>query len=838
MNRSTDELFLLAYTTDKNRQRNGLHFAWSRDRQQWHAIGPEHTFVRCDYGNHATEKKLRTPFLARASDGLWHCIWSVNETDAVFAHATTPDLINWRPQRYIKVAGPACLDPVLERDAAHSFRITYRTSTGDFHQMTTNDLLTFSAPRTICAFANPREQVTLAGAVVTGQVVGVSRAAVDALLRECEWRKYRTALHAERAADDAVRFRGLRDLDATLVVDPARAKAISDMLIGVFFEDLNWAADGGLYAELVRNRDFEYEPADCRGQDPAWNATYAWSIKGSGSTLEIAVEQPIHANNPHYAVLKTGALGAALVNTGFDGIPVRQGEAYDFSAFVRSPGGAAKFKVRLVNARRVVAESDVECRGEVWTKVSATLTAAETASDCVLELWPQERGELHLDLVSLFPRNTFKGRKNGLRADLAQAIADLKPRFVRFPGGCLVHGDGLSNMYRWKNTVGPLDARKPQPNIWGYHQTAGLGYFEYFQFCEDIGAEPLPVLPAGVPCQNSACGGAGQQGGIPMDEMPAYVQEVLDLVEYANGPADSKWGSVRAAAGHPEPFGLKYIGIGNEDLIGDVFEPRYEMIVKALMEKHPEITVVGTVGPFCEGADYEAGWEIARRLRIPIVDEHYYMPPAWFIYNQDFYDKYERGGPKVYLGEYAAHVPSRASTLEAALAEALHIVNMERNGDVVEMASYAPLLAREGRVNWKPDLIYFNATDVKPTVSYFVQQLCGQNAGGEYLSNVLSIPHDDEKVRSRVAASAVRDRATGDVILKLVNLLPVRVNTGIRVDTGVSSAVATVLAGQPDDERTRPETFALSVVPAFDFTLKPYSFSVIRLRAASPAKHP
>ena len=253
-------------------------------------------------------------------------------------------------------------------------------------------------------------------------------------------------------------------------------------------------------------------------------------------------------------------------------------------------------------------------------------------------------------MVSLFPVNTFKGRENGLRADLAQTLADLKPRFVRFPGGCVAHGNGLDNIYDWKGSIGKLEERKPLANLWGYHQTRGLGYHEYFQFCEDIGAEPLPVLAAAVPCQNSGWPSRfthddltryGQQGGLPMDSLDSYIQDVLDLIEYANGPADSGWGARRAAAGHPEPFNLKYLGIGNEDMITEVFEERFNRINAAVKKAHPEIMVVGTVGPFYEGADYDEGWRIAREQKLDLVDEHYYVDPAWLIYNQDYYDDYD-----------------------------------------------------------------------------------------------------------------------------------------------------------------------------------------------------
>ena len=436
-------------------------------------------------------------------------------------------------------------------------------------------------------------------------------------------------------------------------------------------------------------------------------------------------------------------------------------------------------------------------------------------------------------MVSLFPVNTFKGRRNGLRADLAQVIADLHPRFVRFPGGCVAHGNGLHNMYRWKNTIGPLEARVPQPNIWNYHQTAGLGYFEYFQFCEDIGAEPLPVVPAGVPCQNSSHGGAGQQGGIPLCEMDDYIQEVLDLIEWANGDVKTTWGRKRAEAGHPKPFNLKYLGVGNEDLISDVFEERFTMIFKAVKEKYPEIVVIGTAGPFNEGSDYTEGWRIGTELGVPMLDEHYYQSPGWFMNNQDFYDRYDRNKSKVYLGEYAAHIPGRQNNIETALAEAIYLTALERNADIVQFSSYAPLLAKEGHTNWNPDLIYFNNTEIKPTVGYYVQQLFGQHAGDRYYPSLLTLSNPDEAVRKRVGASVVTDSRSGDVIVKLVNILPVSTKTTVNL-TGLNvpegDASVSVLQGRPDDRNAKPSTSTLRVGNSFPVELPAYSLTVIRIK--------
>jgi alpha-L-arabinofuranosidase len=535
-------------------------------------------------------------------------------------------------------------------------------------------------------------------------------------------------------------------------------------------------------------------------------------------------------------VLKIDKQGASLINEGFDGIPLKTGEKYDFSMFGKvSRGSKMKVTVRLSDSDgATIGQTTVNVRSAEWKKVSAVILAGKDAANARLELVPQQAGEIEMDMISLFPQNTFKGRKNGLRADLAQLLADLKPQFVRFPGGCVAHGDGLANIYRWKNTIGPLEARKSQRNIWNYHQSMGLGFFEYFQFCEDIGAEPVPIVAAGVSCQNSSCGGAGQQGGIPMNEMDAYIQDILDLIEWANGDKNTEWGRKRAEAGHPEPFNLKYLGVGNEDLITHIFEERFEKIYKAVHDKYPDIVVIGTVGPFSEGSDYDRGWEFAKELKVPMVDEHYYQPPGWFIHNQDFYDKYDRSAPKVYLGEYAAHLPGRLRNIETALAEALYLTSLERNGDVVHMASYAPLLARDGHTQWSPDLIYFNNTEVKPTVGYFVQKLFGQNSGDTYYASTIRLSDNRQSICNRVAISVVRDSKSKDLIVKLVNLLPVDVNTQLNLaglNTFVSKARCTVLSGGPNATDARPVTNEISVGNDFGCLLPAYSFTVIRIGA-------
>jgi len=622
----------------------------------------------------------------------------------------------------------------------------------------------------------------------------------------------------------------------------AVSKQISPDLIGVFFEDINYAADGGLYAELIQNRSFEYSLSDRYG----WNSFTSWEYitKGYGyGTISVETSSPVNPNNPHYAVLKIedeGNEGTGLKNSGFDGIPVKAGEKYDFSVFLRSvTGNSFPVQVKLMDKKgTVLGEAGISAGSKDWKKYVATITVNQTVDSASLVLLVKAKGTVAIDMVSLFPQNTFKNRSNGLRADLAQTIADLKPKFMRFPGGCLVHGDGLGNMYCWKNTIGPVEQRVAQRNIWGYHQTAGLGYFEYFQFCEDMGAKPLPVVPAAVSCQNSGgtwrIGGTGQKG-IPLDEIKEYTQEILDLIEYANGPVTSKWGAKRAEAGHPKSFNLEYIGIGNEDKMTDVFKERFKLIYDVVKAKHPEITVIGTVGPSPAGEDFEIGWKLANELKVPMVDEHYYMKPEWFIANQKRYDSYDRSKSKVYLGEYA----SQGNTLFNAIAEAAFMTSLERNGDVVHLASYAPLLAKAGHTQWNPDMIYFNNTSIYRTANYYVQQLFSTNQGDVFYGNVVTTA--DNKADSTLAFSCVRDNRSGDVIIKLVNCS--KTEQKLKVDLSQfkglgTKAILTLLTGAADarnsfenPEKVTPVTSDFEAAKNFSYTTQPMSLTVIRVKA-------
>jgi alpha-L-arabinofuranosidase len=830
--------YLFAYATDKNSNHNGLHFAWSVDKENWFPIGPEYSYVKCDYGRWGSEKKMFSPFLFQSPDGMWRCVWSMNERDGAFTGVSSPDLIYWRRQSYPPVMENGnCLSPEITYDnASKLYTVTWLSSDKQAYAVTTKDFKDYGSTKKVANILNLRETAIISGKTETGTLHEVSWKVIDGLIKAQQLAAYKNILNAENSSTDKERFASLKPVDATITVDASKTKKISDLLLGMFFEDINYAADGGLYAELIQNRGFEYVPGDKEGRDKDWNSYKAWSVSGNQAVFTIDSVFPIHSNNKHYAVLQISQTGAGLANEGFDGIAVKAGEKYNFSVFARTPEAKkGKLTVRLTDKNgKIYGETTTKAISGDWKKYDVVITVSQTITDAKLEVVPQMTGKVELDMISLFPQKTFKGHKNGLREDLAQVIADMNPRFVRFPGGCVAHGDGLGNIYHWKNTIGPLEARKPQRNLWGYHQTAGLGYFEYFQFCEDLGAEPVPVVAAGVPCQNSAHYGhslGGQQGGIPMSEMGNYIQDVLDLIEWANGDVNTILGKKRAEAGHPEPFNLKYIGIGNEDIISDIFEERFTMIFNAVKEKYPEITVIGTVGPFYEGTDYVEGWGIADKLQIPMVDEHYYNPPGWYIHNQDFYDKYDRSKSKVYLGEYAAHLPGRPNNVETALAEALHLANVERNGDIVTMTSYAPLLAKEGHTQWNPDLIYFNNTEVKPTVGYYVQKLYGQHSGDEYLTSKIELSDNRDDVQKRIAKSIVRDSKTGDVIVKLVNMLPVEVNTKLDL-TGISitSPVAskTLLTGTPDDKSAKPVSDSFNM--GDNCKLPAYSFTVLRFK--------
>ena len=823
---STDSCTVFIYSPG---QSAGLHLAVGGDGS-WRDVGQ---LCGSDYGTWGAEKRMYHPSVCRAADGTWRLVFQVNDRAPLFAAAYSRDLVNWRPQDYPIMTTTKCLEPVVFPNPDGTFDIYYKSPQGKRWTSATPNFRDFTPDRAseISDDAWIRDTATVGGKLYEGNCFEISSmewTKIDGFFKQ---RATDARLSAERMHDDATPNSALSGLAAettlraTLTVDQSRQKPISDKLIGIFFEDISYAADGGLYAELIQNRDFEYSSRDRR----EWTATTAWR---SARPIEIATERPLSKNNPHYALVSTDTLW----NEGWDGIAVEAGKKYDFSMYVQTGGQKQDFMIQLVGQDgTVLAKSRLKTAAADWQQYATVLAAKKSDAKARLAIIPRKAVQVAVDMISLFPQETFMNRKNGLRRDLAQTIADLKPKFVRFPGGCMTHGQGLDNIYHWHETIGPLQDRKPDFNIWHYHQTRGLGFYEYFQFCEDIGAEPLPVLAAGVPCQNSAAnakGIGGQQGGIPMDDMPAYIQELLDLIEWANGdPATSKWAKMRADAGHPAPFNLKYIGIGNEDIIGTVFEERYTMIACAIRAKYPDIKICGTVGPFhAPSADYQEGWDFTRRnpdLQY-MVDEHYYESTGWFMHHRDYYDNYDRQSAKVYLGEWAASTREKRPNVETALAEALYLTDIERNGDIVEMTSYAPLLCKDGHSNWNPDMIYFSNTEVRPTPAYHVQRLFSVYGGDTCVNSQLTIDNsqltvDNSQLKHRLGASVVRDSKTGKTFVKLVNALPVALTLSVSGLDIPATARTEGFEGKPQDRSFDVKTGQAGTA----IVLPPYSFRAI-----------
>ena len=808
-----DTCKIFIYSPDKTK---GLHIAIQKGNT-WEPAGQ---LCSSDYSTWGVEKRMYHPSVCRAKDGTWRLVFQVNDRSPLFAAAYSRDLVNWRPQDYPIMSTKQCLDPVVIENPNGTFDIYYKSAEGKRHTSATANFRQFTPdqPSMISDEVWVRDTAIIADTLYEGNRFGISRKDWQVIADFMEAKREDARLSSERMHDDANNpMLPTTPTQATLMVDLANQKPISDKLIGIFFEDISYAADGGLYAELIQNRDFEYTALDHKG----WDATTAWHSNGP---IRIADKHPLSENNPHYILLKKDS----LINEGWDGIAVEQGKRYDFSMFVR---GTKKFTIQLLAADgSIIAKGKINAKGNNWKQYECVLTATQTHAKTRLAIIPQGKEEVAADMISLFPQETFMGRKNGLRKDLAETIAQLKPKFVRFPGGCMSHGQGLDNIYHWQHTIGPLQDRKPDFNIWHYHQTRGLGFYEYFQFCEDIGAEPLPVLAAGVPCQNSAGnakGIGGQQGGIPIEQMPAYIEELLNLIEWANGdPTTSEWAKMRADAGHPAPFHLKYIGIGNEDIISTTFEERYEMICQAIRSKYPDIKICGTVGPFhMPSADYQEGWDFTKRnpdLQ-DMVDEHYYESTGWFMHHRDYYDHYDRSAAKVYLGEWAASTKVKRPNIETALAEALYLTDIERNGDIVEMTSYAPMLCKDGHSNWNPDMIYFSNTTVRPTPAYYVQKLFSTNDGDQYIHSAWQLPNADWQ--HRIGASVVRNSKTGRTYVKLVNALPCELTINIQGIDIPATARTEGFSGKPEDQKLTIETGEAGE----RITLPPYSMKVIEL---------
>ncbi len=521
-------------------------------------------------------------------------------------------------------------------------------------------------------------------------------------------------------------------------------------LYGIFFEDLNHAADGGLYAEMVRNRAFEFSSVD----NPSYRPLTAWKkIEKGGADISVAVENkyPLSEKNPHYLMMDVRNTGesAGIMNLGYNtGFYFEKGKKYRFSFYAKTYKNI-NTEIRLQGADgEIYAVCGMNVCGE-WKKYKVEITPDTTTTCGRLAVIIKTTGKIYIDMVSLFPEDTFRNRPNGMRRDIAELLAALKPKFMRFPGGCLTHDGSLNaddrdSMYRWKNTIGELYDRASRCNNWGYNQSLGIGYYEYFVFCEDIGAKPIPILPAGYNPHSSQAAA--------LDDMEEWIQDALDLIEFANGDASTEWGKKRAELGHPEPFGLEYLGIGNEEIGREFFE-RYSIIHKAVRAKYPEIKLINTSGPFQGGEEYERGWTSARENGSDLVDEHYYQSPEWFIANNKRYDNFRADDPKVFLGEYATW----GNTYYNALAEASFMTALERNAHAVALACYAPLLCNSDYVNWSPDMIWFDNSRVYPTANYYVQKMFMTNQG----THTLKMDKNGFE-RTKIRGES---RISGDVVL-------------------------------------------------------------------------
>ena len=557
---------------------------------------------------------------------------------------------------------------------------------------------------------------------------------------------------------------------------------IQSTMYGIFFEDINYAADGGLYGELIKNRSFEF-PQHLMG----WQSFGCVDVEDDNAPFERC---------PHYVILSDPGhkdRRTGLVNEGYFGIGVEKGEVYRFSVWAKAPKGDAAIRVQLIDEssmeeRQEFVEQEITITSSDWKKYTVTLTSPKTDKHTKLRIFLKGTNSVALEHISLFPVNTFKNRENGMRRDLAQALADLKPGIFRFPGGCIVEGTDLDTRYQWKNTIGPVENRPLNGNRWehtfdhryfpDYYQSYGLGFFEFFQLAEDIGAEPLPILSVGLACQFQNWD--DESAHVKMNDLQPYIDDCLDLIEFANGPVTSKWGKVRADMGHPAPFNMKYIGIGNEQW-GEFYYKRLKPFVAAIRAKYPDIKIVGSSGPMPDDQPdntyhFEDGWKAMRALKADLVDEHYYRDEQWFLTNGLRYDAYDRKGPKVFAGEYACHGNGKKwNHYEAAILEAAFMTCFERNADIVHMTSPAPLFAHVDGWQWRPDQIWYDNTDMFKTVSYYVQQMYATNAG----THVLSLTMDKKPVANQTGqnglfASAAYDSKTDEVIIKIANTAKVQ----------------------------------------------------------------
>ncbi|MFB6342120.1 alpha-L-arabinofuranosidase C-terminal domain-containing protein [Saccharicrinis sp. FJH62] len=559
-----------------------------------------------------------------------------------------------------------------------------------------------------------------------------------------------------------------------LVVKPNDPIAkIQPTMYGIFFEDINFAADGGIYAELVKNRSFEFFEPMMGWLEPN-SDRHSLNLKSGKAT---PIKRSSDEKNQHFIKIEVNdPSGYSIINEGFRGMGIKKDDTYNLTFLAREEKGINHVIFSLVAQDGSIIGSDtVAVNGNKWENYATSIRADKTCPKAKLQITFAEKGIIDMDMISMFPEDTWKGRPKGLRKDLVQLLADMQPGFLRFPGGCIVEGRTLDRRYQWKKTVGPIEERENLVNRWNtefahrltpdYYQSFGLGFFEYFQLAEDLGAQPLPILSCGMACQFNT----GEL--VPMEELDPYVDDALDLIEFANGDPSTEWGKVRADMGHPEPFNLKYIGIGNEQWGPEYFK-RYKIFDKAIKEKYPDIVVVSGSGPFPDGEYFDYGWEQLKKLHAEIVDEHYYRPPQWFLDNATRYDNYDRSGPKVFAGEYAAQSvaiasPKNKNNWDCALSEAAFITGMERNADLVIMTSYAPLFAHVDGWQWTPDLIWFDNLRSMGSANYYVQKMFSTNTGDDVVPILLD--GKDVTGQDGLYATASVKNSTNEIILKLVN---------------------------------------------------------------------
>lgn len=633
----------------------------------------------------------------------------------------------------------------------------------------------------------------------------------------------------------------------TFVVSANQIKAhVEPTMYGIFFEDINMAADGGVYAELVKNRSFEFN-----------NNLMGWTEQkknGGDGTIEVINRAAERPENAHTLTLnvKSNIGWYGLANEGFRGMGIKKGETYSFSLLARQhKGSKIKLHVELADPKgAIIGQADLIPVDMGWKRYNVKFTANATVNKAHLNVWAKNTGSIDMDMISLFPVHTWKNRPGGLRADLVQKLADLHPGFLRFPGGCIVEGRDLANRYQWKKSIGDIDKRENIINRWNteikprqapdYYQTFGLGFMEYFMLAEDIGAAPLPILNCGMACQFNTA------QLVPMDQLDPYIQDALDLIEFANGSAATKWGKLRTELGHPKPFNLRLMGVGNEQW-GEQYIERWKVFTKAIKDKYPYMQLVSSVGPDPDGSKFDLLNTTFRGLHADILDEHYYRAPDWFLKNVKRYDNYDRKGPKIFAGEYAAQSVAVVSqenknNWKTAMSEAAFMTGLERNADVVHMASYAPLFAHVDAWQWTPDLIWFDNLRSYGTPNYYVQQLYSLNKG----TDVVPITLNNETVTGQDGcfASAVLDSKTHQVIIKIINTANRAQSSGFKINgvKGLSQAVniTTLQSDNPDavNSLDAPKLVSPKVWQStlknntVNLELKPCSFNVIKVKMA------